>query len=523
MLKNQKTILITGGAGFIGSHLCDHFINQGHKVICVDSFFSGKKENIQHLLDSRNFTLLRHNIIYPLKYKFACLDEIYHLACPASPVQYQFDPILTISTSVEGTRNILDLARKYNAKILYTSTSEVYGDPLEHPQQENYFGNVDQLGKRACYDEGKRAAECLCKDYNKQFGVDVRIVRLFNVYGPRMMFNDGRVISNFILQALLGEDITVHGDGQQSRSFMHIDDLISGFEKVMSVDKEKIGIGPINLGNPDERTISSLAEDIKLISASPSKILFINYEKIPERLGDPQRRCPDISKAINILNWQPKIDFNFGLRKTIDDFKKRLNNKTKIIIFIPGYLPFAGPAERAVEELTNRLIAYDFDLITAKFKRDIPAQEKIGRVNIYRLGWGSKFDKYLLPVLAAIKATKLNKKNNYAVAWGIMASYGSLAALFFSLFSKVAVLVSLYEDKIDNASSLKRRIYIPLYKYIFRKAHRLQLVADLTEQQLAWLEDDKTLSPVDLDKGWDFVAKKTKEELQKLEILSSRL
>jgi UDP-glucuronate decarboxylase len=522
-MKNpdKKTILITGGAGFIGSHLCDYFIDQGHQVICVDSFFSGKKENIKHLLGNKNFTLVRHNIIYPLKLKISALDEIYHLACPASPVQYQFDPILTMRTITEGTRNILDLARRYNAKVLYTSTSEVYGDPLEHPQKEEYFGNVDPLGKRACYDEGKRAAECLCKDYNVQFDIDVRIARLFNVYGPRMMFNDGRVISNFIVQALLGEDITVHG-GKQSRSFMYIDDLIGALEKMMAAPGKSIGIGPINLGNPNERMISDLAVTIQEKTNSTSQIVTIDYKDIPERLGDPQKRCPDITKARQLLGWEPKIDFDFGLNKTIDDFRNRVSNKTKILIFIPGFLPFTGPAERAVAEITERMFAYDFDLITCKFKNDLPAQEKIGRVNVYRVGWGNKFNKYFMPILAARLAIKLHRQNNYAVAWGVMASYGSLAALFFSLSSKVAVLVSLYEDKTDY-SSFKRRLYVPLYKIIFRKAHKLQLVADLTERQLAWLEDDKNISPVDLDKGWDYVTKKTREEFQRLEILSSRL
>jgi len=521
-MADKKTILITGGAGFIGSHLCDYFIKQGHRVICVDSFFSGKKENVQHLLTNENFTLIKHNIVYPLKNKFFSLDEVYHLACPASPMQYQFDPILTMRTSVEGTRNILNLARKYNAKVLYTSTSEVYGDPLEHPQKESYFGNVDSLGKRSCYDEGKRAAESLCKDYNNQFNLDVRIVRLFNVYGPRMMFNDGRVISNFLLQALIGEDITVHGSGQQSRSFMYIDDLLVALEKTMNISQDKIGIGPVNLGNPDERTVLSLAEDIKKLAVSDSQIKFFEYEKIPERLGDPQRRCPDITKAKELLNWEPQVDFHFGLNKTIEDFKKRLDNKTKILIFIPGFLPFSGPTEKAVVEITERMIAYDFDLITCKFKSGIPAQEKIGRVNIYRVGGGGKFDKYFMPVLAAAKAIKLHRQNNYAVAWGVMASYGSLAALFFSWFSRVAVLVSLYEDKIDY-NSWRKKWKLPFYKLIFRRAHRLQLVADLTEQQSAWLEDDKSLSSVDTDKGWDYVSKKTREEFQNLEILSSRL
>ncbi len=518
-----KTILITGGAGFIGSHLCDYFIKEGHKVICVDSFFSGKKENIVHLLSHKNFTLIRHNVIYPLNKKFVQLDEIYNLACPASPIQYQFDPILTLRTSVDGMRNMLDLARKYNAKILQASTSEIYGDPLEHPQKESYFGNVNPIGKRSCYDEGKRAAESLCKDYKNKYKVDVRIVRLFNIYGPRMMFNDGRVISNFILQALLGEDITVHGTGEQSRSFMYIDDLIEGLVKVMSAPVDEIGLGPINLGNPDERKIKDLAQEIKDLSKSKSRIVYIDYEKIPERLGDPQRRCPDITLAKQKLNWEPKIGFRKGLVRTIEDFKRRLTNKTKIIIFIPSYFPFKGPVESTIKELTDRLISYDFDLLTAKFEKNLPKQEKIGRTNVYRLGLGTKIDKYLLPLLATFKALKLTKKNNYEVVWGVMASYGSLAAILFSLLSRKAILLSLYEGKIRDTNSLRRRFLIPIYKLIFKKAHRLQVVAKLTQQQLAWLEDKKNLQTINLEEGWDYLAKKTKEKFQELEILSSRL
>ncbi len=518
-----KTILITGGAGFIGSHLCDYFIKEGHKVICVDSFFSGKKENVAHLLNHKNFTLIKHNVIYPLNKKFVQLDEIYNLACPASPVQYQFDPILTLRTSVDGMRNMLNLARKYNAKILQASTSEVYGDPLEHPQKESYFGNVDPIGKRSCYDEGKRAAESLCKDYKNKYGVDVRIVRLFNIYGPRMMFNDGRVISNFILQALLGEDITVHGTGEQSRSFMYIDDLIEGLVKVMSASVDEIGLGPINLGNPDERKIKDLAQEIKELSKSKSRIIYIDYKKIPERLGDPQRRCPDITLAKQKLNWEPKVGFREGLIKTIEDFRKRLANKTKIIIFIPSYFPFKGPAELAVKELTDRLIAYDFDLLTARFKKGLSDKEKIGRINVYRIGLGTKIDKYLLPLLAVFKALKLTKKNNYEVVWGIMASYGSLAAILFSLLSRKAVLLSLYEGKIKDTNSLRRRLLRPIYKLILKKAHRLQVVAELTQQQLAWLEDEKNLQAINVEDGWDYLAKKTKEKFQELEILNSRL
>lgn len=519
----QKTVLITGGAGFIGSHLGDRLIDQGHKVICVDSFFSGKKENIAHLLNNPNFTLIRHNIIYPIKQKFDIIDEIYHLACPASPVQYQFDPILTIRSSVDGTRNMLDLARKYQARLLYTSSSEVYGDPIEHPQREEYFGNVDPLGKRSCYDEGKRAAESLCKDYYGQYGVDARIVRLFNIYGPRMMFNDGRVISNFILQAALNDDITVHGTGHQSRSFMYIDDLLSAFIKLMDTPQEKIGMKPINLGNPDERTIESLALDIKTISGSHSNVTYINYDKVPNRWGDPQKRCPDISRAKKLLDWEPQVSFTDGLKKTYDDFKKRLGNKTKVVVFAPSYYPLKGPAEEAVERITEELLGYDFDLLVAKMQPGLKTEEKIGRVTVYRLGLGNKWDKYLLPLIAPFKALILNKEKNYQAAWGIMASYGSLAAVIFSIFSRCALMVSLYEGQIDEARAVRNKFLKPFHRLIFKRAHYMQIVGELTQQQLAWLEDDTYTEGVDLDKGWEYVAKKTKEKFQELEILSSRL
>jgi len=510
----KKTVLITGGAGFIGSHLCGRLINEGHKVICVDSFFSGKKENISHLLGQENFRLIRHNIIYPLKEEFDSLDEIYNLACPASPLQYQFDPILTLKTSVDGTENMLKLARKYRAKMLQASTSEVYGDPLENPQRETYFGNVDPLGERACYDEGKRAAECLCKDYHRQFGVDARIVRLFNIYGPRMMFNDGRVISNFILQALLGENITVHGDGSQSRSFMYIDDLIEALLKVMALPKERFGLGPLNLGNPDERTIKSLAEDVKKLSASSSRISYVDYENLSGRLGDPQRRQPDISKAERLLDWRPRVDFFSGMTKTIQDFKKRINNKTKVIVFATAYLPIDGPAEVAIKEITDRLIAYDFTIITAKLDKNFSRQEKIGRVNVYRLGWGNTADKYLLPLWGPIKAWQLNQRNNFQVAWGIMA-FGALSAIIFSFLARLASLASLYESKLDGLK--------PVYKTIFKRANSLQVMSELTEEQRGWVDDGTRLEIIPVDKGWDYVAQNTKKELQQLEILTSRL
>lgn len=521
-MKN-KTILVTGGAGFIGSHLCEHLLQQGHKVFCLDSFYSGKKENVENLFAHDNFILIKHDIVNPIKFKFDNLDEIYNLACPASPMQYQFDPILTTKISVDGIQNVLNLARKYGAKIIQASTSEVYGDPLEHPQKETYFGNVDPIGKRSCYDEGKRTAESLCKDYNAQFGSDVRIIRLFNVYGPHMMFNDGRVVSNFVLQALSGEDITIHGKGEQTRSFLYIDDLVDALIKVMSLPREKIGIGPVNIGNPDERSIKDLAYDIKNISESSSKIDFIDYDKIPERLGDPQQRKADISKLQSLVEWSPKTDFNVGIRKTIDDFKSRIDNKTKILIFAPVFSDDYGPAEEMVKNICEDIFSYDFYLITSRMNKKILPEEKIGRIIVHRVGFGISFDKYLLPILGPIKAFKLNKKNDFQVIWGVMASYGSLAAVAFSFLTRKAFLLSLFEGKLKSLKNIKGNFILPFYKVIFAQAHRIQILAEMDQQQIAWLEDERNIQPIDLNRGRNYVAKKTKEKFQELEILTSRL
>ncbi len=314
----MNRVLVTGGAGFLGSHLCDDLVQGGVDVICVDNFFSGSKDNIQHLFPHPYFELIRHDIIHPL---FIEVDEIYHLACPASPIHYQYNPIKTVKTNVMGTINMLGLAKRIKARILLASSSEVYGNAKIHPQTEDYWGNVNPIGLRSCYDEGKRVAETLMMDYYRQNKVDIKIVRIFNTYGPRMAINDGRVISNFIVQALRKEPLTVYGDGSQTRSFCYVSDLIEGLEKVM---KKEDFIGPINLGNPAEFTIIELAEKIIKLTKSPSKII---HKPIPS--DDPEQRCPDISLAEEKLAWQPKTDLEQGLKKTIDYFKDKLGlNKT---------------------------------------------------------------------------------------------------------------------------------------------------------------------------------------------------
>lgn len=313
MNKNQ-TILVTGGGGFLGSHLCERLLAGGHDVICVDNFFTGSKENIRHLLNHSGFELVRHDITWPL---YLEVDAIYNLACPASPVHYQHDPVQTTKTSVLGAINLLGMAKRLKIPILQASTSEVYGDPAVHPQKEEYWGNVNPIGTRSCYDEGKRCAETLFFDYNRQLGLSIKVVRIFNTYGPRMQINDGRVVSNFIVQALKNENITIYGDGSQTRSFCYVSDLIDGFIRMMHTGPEVTG--PINLGNPGEFTMIELAEKVIKLTDSKSKLVF---KPLPK--DDPVRRKPDISKAEKILNWHPTVPLEEGLKKTIEYFSSIL-------------------------------------------------------------------------------------------------------------------------------------------------------------------------------------------------------
>jgi UDP-glucuronate decarboxylase len=308
----RKKILVTGGAGFLGSHLCERLLNEGNEVVCVDNYFTGQKQNIVHLIDNPYFELIRHDITMPF---FIEVDEIYNLACPASPIHYQYNPIKTIKTSVMGAINMLGLAKRINARILQASTSEVYGDPKIHPQPESYWGNVNPIGLRACYDEGKRCAESLFINYHRQNNVTIKIIRIFNTYGPRMHPNDGRVVSNFINQALRNEDITIYGDGSQTRSFSYVDDTVEGMIRMMKTGDEFIG--PVNIGNPVEFTIQELAQQVIELTSSKSKII---YQPLPS--DDPLQRKPDITLAKKELKWEPKVQLREGLVKTIKYFNK---------------------------------------------------------------------------------------------------------------------------------------------------------------------------------------------------------
>jgi UDP-glucuronate decarboxylase len=307
----QKRILVTGGAGFLGSHLCDRLVEEGHDVLCLDNLFTGAKRNISHLIEKPNFELIRHDLVEPILLE---VDEIYNLACPASPIHYQFNPVKTVKTSVMGAINMLGLAKRVKAKILQASTSEIYGDPKVHPQTEGYWGNVNTIGIRSCYDEGKRCAETLFFDYHRQNRVNIRVVRIFNTYGPRMHPNDGRVISNFIVQALANSDITVYGRGEQTRSFCFVDDLIEGLVRMMNAPDDFTG--PVNIGNPDEFSILELAQMVIRLTGSRSKIIF---EPLPQ--DDPLQRQPDISLAKKHLNWEPTLNLEQGLKLTIEYFR----------------------------------------------------------------------------------------------------------------------------------------------------------------------------------------------------------
>ena len=315
--SGTKRVLVTGGAGFLGSHLCERLLARGDDVLCVDNFFTGDKANITHLLGDPRFELMRHDVTFPL---YVEVDEIYNLACPASPIHYQFDPVQTTKTSVHGAINMLGLAKRVKAKILQASTSEVYGDPHVHPQKEDYWGHVNPVGVRSCYDEGKRCAETLFFDYHRQHGLSIKVARIFNTYGPRMHPNDGRVVSNFIVQALKREPITIYGNGQQTRSFCFVDDLINALVKLM--ETEDAFTGPVNIGNPAEFTIAGLAREVLELTGSPSELVFR-----PPPLDDPMQRCPDIALARDRLGWRPAVTLRDGLTKTIDYFDRLLSGR----------------------------------------------------------------------------------------------------------------------------------------------------------------------------------------------------
>jgi len=478
MAKELK-ILVTGGAGFLGSHLCEYLLNQGHQVICLDNFFTSKKENIAHLLKNPNFKLIRHNINYPLpEKKIGKIDRIYNLACPASPIHYQFDPVETVKTNVVGVVNVLEFARKMGARALQASTSEVYGDPKEHPQKETYRGSVNPIGPRACYDEGKRCAETLFMDYYRQYGLEIKIVRIFNTYGPRMAVGDGRVVSNFIVQALSEENITIYGDGKQTRSFQYVSDTIEAMVKMMETTKDIIG--PINIGNPQEITINDLAEKILSLTKSEKKLFFL---PLPE--NDPIHRQPDISLAKKILGWEPKISLDEGLIQTINYFRGFLKHRERrVLIFTLSYLPFIGGAELTLSKTIENIPEIKFDIITANLDKKLPLFENEKNINIYRIGGGSKLEKILFPLKAFLKAARLHRKNKYHLVWANNSTYAGFAALLMKLaFPKINYFLSIRESTSEKRLKFLSRIF-PWYKLVYQKADFIQVAGSSFEKRV---------------------------------------
>lgn len=469
MANNKKIILITGGVGFIGSHLCDKYLKQGHKVICLDNLqTTHSTRNIDHLLPNRSFKFIKHDVINPIEFKEK-IDWVINLACSGAPDIYQYDPIHTTRTNVEGVRNMLELARTHKARIMQASTSEVYGDPLESPQKETYTGNVNPLGPRACYDEGKRCAESLCMDYHREHGVDVKIIRIFNTYGPNMNLNDGRAMVDFITYALgksikAGGDKLIMYDPESKRSFQYIDDLVDGIDKMMRKDNF---VGPVNLGNPGEITMLELAQAIIKKTNSKAEIIFDRPST-----DDPKRRCPDISLAKKELGWEPKITLEVGIEKTINYFKGFDRPDRKVLIFATTYYPNLGPAEQALFELTGKMLETEFHIITSRFEKGNSLFEKKGNNHIYRVGFGNHFDKYLLPLLANFKAFKLAKDYDYNFVWSIMASYGSIPALILKFFKKNTNFLLLLDNKeFERKDSFKSKILTPFFhSRIFKKA-----------------------------------------------------
>lgn len=463
--KNKKTILVTGGAGFIGSHLVKKYLDEGHRVIAVDNLqTTWKPKNIERYFSNKNFLFLNRDIIQPLSIKEP-IDWIINCACAGSPTSYQFNPVHTIKTNTIGVMNLLELARIKNARFLQTSTSEVYGDPLVTPQPEEYRGNVNTLGPRACYDEGKRVAETLCMDYHREYGVDVRIVRIFNTYGPNMDPNDGRAITNFMMNAVHNKDLVIYGDGTNSRSFQYIDDLLQGIDLMMKKD----GVtGPVNLGNPHEMTVKEMAELVIKKVDSTSNIVFH-----AEATDDPKQRCPDITYANELLGWKPETTLEEGLDATIAYFRTVELPEKKVLVFATTYYPDMGPAEEALYKLSQEMPDTEFHIITTKFKKGMAEVEEVGTDKVHRIGVGSSLDKYLLPILGIIKARKLHKQNNYRFVWSVMGSYSGITALLFRLMHQESNLLLTLDDKELSRTGIKMRFLSPIYRFVLGKAETI--------------------------------------------------
>ena len=451
-MESPKTILITGGAGFLGSHLCEKYLNEGHRVICLDNLQTTRTtKNIERFLSNSRFSFVRQDVVEPFTYR-DCIDWIFNFACSGSPTSYQFDPVHTMKTSTLGMINMLELAKQHGARIMQASTSEVYGDPLESPQTESYKGNVNTLGPRACYDEGKRAAETLCMDYHREFGVEVKLIRIFNTYGPNMDQNDGRAVTNFLMNAIDGKDIVIYGDGSATRSFQYVDDLVCGIDLMMRKDGFT---GPVNLGNPGEITMKELAERAVALTGSSSTI---RYEQ--SATDDPKRRCPDITLAKRELGWEPTVGLEEGLPRTIEYFKSLPRTDRTVLVFATTYYPHGGPAEQAIEALTREMTGVTFHVVTTRGTRAVPSLDTIGNTIIHRVGFGTPFDKYLLPLLGARAARALHQREHFTFVWSIMGSYSGLAAWVLKRTgADVMTLMTIDENEFKRLGPVRRALY----------------------------------------------------------------
>ena len=461
----KKTILVTGGAGFVGSHLCQRYLSEGNRVICLDNLQkSGGTQNIDEYLRNPDFKFIKHDIIDPIEFD-EHIDWVLNFACPVSCVDLQVDPVHTLKSNIHGVINMLEVARKNNAVFIQASSSDVYGVREKgEAMSEEMVGNVDTLTARACYEEGKRAAETLCMDYWRKYNVDVKIVRIFNTYGPNVYYRDGRVMSNFIVAALANKDITIYGDGSFTRSHMYVDDLVEGVDRMMK--KEKGYIGPVNLGSEAEITIQELAETVIKVTNSKSKII---YDR--ELTGDPKFRRPNINKARRDLDWEPKVSLADGLAETIEYYKKLQMPEKKILVFTTTYYPDMGPAENAIMELAKSMPDSEFHIVTVKSRKKLRDIEVLDNTTVYRVGSGNVLGKYLFPLRGALKAHALNQENNYRFVWAAMASYGGLAARVFKFFNKKAnFLLTIDKSEVRKNSLWSGKIFLPVYKFIFKGA-----------------------------------------------------
>jgi len=491
----MKTILISGGAGFVGSHLCEKYLQEGNRVICLDNLQKSRSTaNIDRFKDDPNFKFIKHDIIEPIEIKEK-VDWVMNFACPVSCVDLQVDPIHTVKSNVHGVINMLEVARKHKAVFIQASSSDVYGVREKgEVLKEDMIGQVDTLTARACYEEGKRIAETILMDYRRKYGVDTKIIRIFNTYGPNMYYRDGRVMSNFIIAALDNRDLTIYGDGSFTRCHLYVSDLVEAIDRTIKMPPDFFG--PVNIGSTKEITVKELAETVIRMTGSKSKII---YER--ELSGDPRFRQPDISYAKKVLDWEPRVNLQDGIKLTVDHYKGIELPEKKIIVFTTTYYPDMGPAERSIMEMTMTMPDTEFYFITTKSRRNLEYFAQIENNFIFRLGSGNVLGKYLFPIRAALLANKLSKKYNFRFAWSVMASYGGLAALILKMLNKkINFLLTFDKTESEKHGFVRRILYLPLYRMILKNADSIYLTDEETKQKAMTISAQSNMSLVQWDR-----------------------